>query len=458
MDIMNQAQSGAGEFNRRNFLKGGSFATVATMLGGVPLFAQTTNETVSATKPAGPKVKCAVIGLGPWGRELLDQLGRVPQAEIAAICDNYAAFLRRSAAKAPGAQQVADYNAVLDNKEITAVIVATPTQLHKDIVIAALKAGKNVYCEVPLAHTVEDARAIALAAKDSPQCVFQAGLQLRSDPQRHFLLPFIRSGALGRPILSRAQWHKRQSWRVASPNPEREKSANWRLEADISTGLVGEIGIHALDQTGWLFLNATPVSVTGVGSIRLWDDGRKVPDTVQLLVEYPGGVRLIYDATLGSSFDAEYENFYGSDATIMIREQRAWMFKEVEAPLLGWEPYANKETFHKETGIALVADASKQTAGGDAHAEPPPPLPALYCALEAFLANCADSAAAVEDFSSMFDANDKQALAEYLLSIKFKPAAGHKEGYAATVLAIKANESVVRGERIELRPEWFELG
>ena len=128
--------------------------------------------------------------------------------------------------------------------------------------MAALKAGKHVYCEAPLANTIEDAREIALAAKAAPQVIFQSGLQLRSEPQRHFLLPFVRSGTLGKPVMARAQWHKKQSWRMAAPTPEREKAMNWRLDKSLSLGLIGEIGCHAIDQAGWFF-NARPLAVTG---------------------------------------------------------------------------------------------------------------------------------------------------------------------------------------------------
>src|SRR6185295_19305559 len=123
-------------------------------------------------------------------------------AETVAICDTYPAMLSRGAKDAPKAIQTKDYKTILDNKDINAVIVATPTHLHKEIVLAALKAGKHVYCEAPLAHTIEDAREIALAAKAAKKQIFQAGLQMRSDPQRQFLLPFIRSGALGKPVLA----------------------------------------------------------------------------------------------------------------------------------------------------------------------------------------------------------------------------------------------------------------
>lgn len=457
---MHQPSDSEGGVNRRDFLKGGSLATLMAMMGGVELMAQPAAPVDTSMQFEVKKVKVGVIGLGPWGREILDQLGRLEQADIAAICDNYPAMVRRGASKAPNAAQVEDYQAILDNKEIPAVIIATPSHLHKDIAIAALKAGKHVYCEAPLAHTVEDARAIALAAKSSIGQVFQAGLQQRSEPQRHFLFPFIRSGALGKPVMARAQWHKKQSWRAASPNTEREKAINWRLDRKLSPGLIGEIGIHALEQVGWYF-NVEPIAVTGFGSTMLWKDGRDVPDTAQVVIEYPGGLRLSYDASLATSFDADYELLHGSDATVMMRldhtgKQVAWMFKEVDSPLLGWEVYARKDNFYRETGIVLAAGSSKQTALVESSAATTA-LPSLYYALQAFLTNCTEVSNAVEDFKTMFDANDKAAFATSLQALTLKPFAGFQEGYAATVLALKANEAVNGNQRIELKKEWFEL-
>src|SRR2546422_9207094 len=205
------------ELNRREFLKGSSFATLMTMLGGVELITPTRTRAVDLETLVPFQVKCAVVGLGAWGREILATLSRLKTAELVAVCDTYPVSLKRAASSAPKAQGVEDYRKILDDKEVRAVIVGTPTHKHREIVIAALQAGKHVYCEAPLAHTIEDARAIALAAKATPQVIFQAGLQFRAEPQRHFLLPFIRSGTLGKSVMARAQWHKKQSWRVAAP-------------------------------------------------------------------------------------------------------------------------------------------------------------------------------------------------------------------------------------------------
>src|SRR5512133_612773 len=92
------SEKNVNEFNRRDFLRGGSVAAIMSMLGGVELFAQT-NETASAAAVAatGPKVKVAVIGLGPWGRDVLNTLARIPRAQVVAVCDNYPAMATRGA-------------------------------------------------------------------------------------------------------------------------------------------------------------------------------------------------------------------------------------------------------------------------------------------------------------------------------------------------------------------------
>jgi len=446
------------DFSRRDFLRGGSLATVMSMLGGVELFAQTNQQAAvaAAKQPVGPKVKIGVIGLGPWGREIVNTLARLPQAEVAAVCDNYPAMVKRTASIAPAAAQTDDYKTILANKDISTVVISTATHQHKDIVIAALQAGKHVYCEAPLAHTIEDARAIAKAAAASKHLLFQAGYQLRSDPQRHFLLPFIRSGAIGTAVMARAQWHHKQSWRATSPNADREKAINWRLDKDLSLGLVGEVGCHPIDQASW-YLNSKPVAATGFGGVSFWKDGREVPDTVEVLLEFASGANMIYTASLANSFDGEYEMLYGSDAAVMMRESKAWMFKEVDSPLLGWEVYARKETFYKETGISLVAGASKSTQSDQPAEVPPFTNTPLSFALGNFVRNAGTMIAAAEDFIASFGADDKDALAEHLSQVLRQPGASYMDGYLATVMAIKANEAVLGRKRVEIKPDLYEL-
>jgi hypothetical protein len=145
---------------------------------------------------------------------------------------------------------------------------------------------------------------------------------------------------------------------------------------------------------------------------------------------------------------------------VMMRGNKAWMFKEADAALLGWEVYARKDQFFRETGIALVADASKsgkQGKGDEEGAGDPP----LYHALEAFLENTKIISEAVEDFIGTFDPNDTKALREYLASPHIQksklPAANWQDGYESTLSAIKANEAVMKKKMIKFEKEWFEV-
>jgi predicted dehydrogenase len=455
-------QPGALDVSRREFVKSSSFAAAMAMLGGIPLVAQEKKDATPAVADAGTTIKCAVIGAGVWGREILNTLARFPKAEVIAVCDRYesASFQRRTKEAAPKAELFTDYKKVLENKDVQAVLVATPSHQHKEIVLAALKAGKHVYCEAPIAHTIEDAREIARGARDASKSYFQAGLLLRSDPQRKFLLPFVRIGAMGQNIKTRAQWHRKTSWKRTAPNPERDKELNWRLYKESSTGLVGEVGSQQIDVMQW-FLNKRPVSVTGFGGILFWQDGREVEDTIQAVFQYEDGTSFNYEASLATSFDSDYEILYGSDAAIMLRGNKAWLFKEADSPLLGWEVYARKEQFFGETGIALVANATKstktdQSKGQDENAYSDPPL---YFALDSFLANTELIAEAVDNFVSTFGAGDAKALKEYLAEIQKKklPAATYRDGYEAAVLAIKANEAITKKSAVKFEKEWFEI-
>ena len=328
-------------------------------------------------KPAGPPVNVAVIGASTQGRSLLTSLAKMgaASAPVVSVCDtfNTPAFQRKVTALVPSAAFVADYRKVLDDKTVQAVFIATPSHKHKQIALDAIAAGKHVYCEMPLSHDIAEAKAIAIAAMGA-KTTFQAGLQQRSNMQTHHVLKFIRSDALGTIVGGRAQWHNRTSWRQGWPTPEREKELNWRLSQATSAGLIGEIGIHQIDTASWFF-KSLPTAVTAYSGLYGWKDGRDVPDTVQVVFEYPDNIRYVYDATLVNSFDGPYEQFMGSDSAIQLRDQRAWMFKETDAKAVGWEVFARKDPLQignpvngtgiqTGSGIALVADATKQLALG----------------------------------------------------------------------------------------------
>lgn len=411
--------------SRRAFLMGGAALSGAGLV-------RAANIKTRPWPQGHAAVTCAIIGYGPRGRELASTLDRVPGAELVAICDTYEPMLRRAQRDIPAASRHVDYREVLDNAEVQAVLIATPTHLHKDIALDALSAGKNVYCEAPLASSIEDAKAIARAARDASRQIFQAGQIYRSNPQHRSVFQFMRSGALGSPAMGRGQWHSRDSWRRTSPNADRVRALNWRLDPEVSLGLIGEAGLHQLDVASWV-LGEVPTAVHGFGQIMAWKDGRDVPDTIQAVFEFPSGLHMLYDATLASSFDDAYEIYFGSDSTIIFRDRgKAWMFKEVDAPLLGWEVYARKDKFYKETGIALLANATQLEAQTQDPTEDDPNVetPLWY---------------AMQDFM------DNHAFGPY------PPTANWERALEAVAVAVTANQSILGRTRLDIDPGLYSL-
>ena len=437
--------------NRRQFLRDAASLSVTSAAASSALGSRTLALSQQAAAPVqdpdephNPPVTCAVIGANVQGREILTSLAKMGKfAPVAYVCDTYASagFDKRWKTIVPDAKYVADYRKVLDDKSVQAVFIATPSHKHKQIALDAIAAGKHVYCEAPLANDLEEAKAIAIAGKNA-KTVFQSGLIQRNNKQHRHVLKFVRGGDLGHLSGGHAQWHKRTSWRFPNQEADREKDLNWRLNAETSTGLIGEIGIHQLDTASWFF-KSLPTAVTGRGFIHEYSDGRTVFDTVNCLVEYPRNLNFAYSANLTNGFDDSYEVFTGSACAIELRDLRAWMYKEADSPVLGWEVFARKDDMvigdvkagtglRVATGIALVADATKQLAIGKQPGAVGTDLTktALYQAVTDFLNAIRDGK---------------------------KADVGPEEGYQATVVAHKANEAAVSGTRIEFKKEWFTL-
>lgn len=412
--------------DRRDFLKGAA-ATVALLFTAEELMAQEATTAVT-----GPAVKFGVVGCGLWGKEILSTLSRLPSAQVTAICDTYEPFLNKGKEIAPNAVTFSDYKQLLAS-DAEAVVVATPSHQHKEIALAAIQAGKHVYCEAPLAASLDDAKAIALAGKGSAK-VFQAGIQGRSNLMYQHVYKFVKAQFLGRKIAAVGQWNERNSRRRMAPTAEREKEINWRLYKATSPGLIGEFGIHQLDLASW-YLDGLPISVTGNGSVVGWteNDDRDVPDTIGCIIEYPNNVRLSFTSTLASSFSKAYTLFQGTISSLMVRETRAWITKEADSPMQEYEVYAREEQVYDETGYVMIADSTKLLAAGKKPAEEgsvEPSKEALYCALENFTKSIREGA---------------------------KVSCDAVQGYQTTAIALKANEAVISGGRIALPAELFAL-
>lgn len=401
------------ELDRRSFLgaAAGSLAAMAILPDLAP-----------AAPRAGEPISVGVIGLGRQGLAALAELQKLDACRIAALCDLEEARIVRATRRVQGAQTATDYRALLDNKSIGAIVVATPTHLHRDIAIAAMDAGKHVYCEAPLAHTIEDCAAIAKAARGLSKTVFTAGFESRTDPVYKLARSFFRSGSVGDLASMRAQHNQKDSWRVGGGDAANERALNWRLDPAVSLGLAGEFGAHQFDAAHW-FRGSYPVRVRGGGGVRFWKDGREVPDTIRVELEFADGVVLSYAATLVNSFERRYECFYGSNAAMKLAWTHGWLFKEADASTEGWQVYANKQQFFLDEGITLIADATKLANQGKLKEGVGLPNSPLYYALSEFLASAAEG----------------------------KPGAcTGDDAMRSTIIGILANQAVLSGRTVEV--------
>lgn len=397
-------------------------AFLTSAAGAVAAFSVLPQAGLASWVRQGDAVTAAVIGAGRQGRAILAELQKWDTVTVAAICDTDPGRLRSGLRRARGATGYATHAELLEKEpRVNAVFIATPTQAHRQVAVDALAAGRNVYCEAPVASTAEDALAIVAAAR-AGKTVFRPGLQARSNPIYALARSFFRTDAVRTPVILRAQHHRKTSWRVPAPDPSREKALNWRLDPAVSLGLPGEWGTHQFDVASW-FLERYPASVRGTGAIRFYDDGRTVPDTVTCEFTYDDGLDLLWDGTLANSYGGTFELLCGTNATIKLAETAGWMFKEADAPQQGWEVYANRQQFHNDEGITLIADATQLASQGKLKEGVGLPNPPLYYALEDFLE--AVSTGSTPDCSA-------------------------EAGYRATIVGIAAHEAVTSGKEIAI--------
>jgi len=170
----------------------------------------------------------------------------------------------------------------------------------------------------------------------------------------------------------------------ASSDRARWEQLNWKLDPSVSIGLGGEWGTHQFDVFHW-YTDRYPSRVIGRGAVRAHRDGREIADTISCMLEFEDGAVISYGATLGNSYQGTHEVFYGTNAAIKLAWTHGWMFKEADAPTQGWEVYANRQQFHNDEGITLIADATKLASQGKLQEGVGLPHHPVYYALEDWL-------------------------------------------------------------------------
>jgi myo-inositol 2-dehydrogenase / D-chiro-inositol 1-dehydrogenase len=305
---------------RRNFVRTSIAAGSAALLP-----AQSPNDTV----------RIAFLGVGNRGSYLLKHMLKVPGIKVVAVCDIDPDNLKKAVDAATAAGNTPDsyteFRKMLDRKDIDAIVIATPVDLHKEMAIAALEVGKHVYCEKPMALTPEQCRMVANAVK-SAKGIFQAGFQLRHDPNRAASMKLIHEGGIGRVLFLQAYRH----------TGDLPRQTLWYFDRARSGDNIVEQACHIIDLMVWA-AGSHPLRAFGTGGINLYKDeppGRTTMDNYAVIYEFPGDVRFAFSHIYFDPphFSGIKERVYGSDAAIdiatatLIPREKTAQPKQIEVP------------------------------------------------------------------------------------------------------------------------------
>jgi len=327
------------EFSRRSFIQKSAVAAAVAAPG--ILRAQNTSTTLHL----------GWIGVGSRGSYLLDRFyaGSRSEAQVVAVCDTYAPHLARAKDKVQTVGGAApktyeDFTQLLADPNVDAVVIATPEHLHYPMFMAALKAGKNIYVEKPLAHTIEEGEEMVRAAEQSGKIV-QVGTQNRSNILYQRAKEMVAGGMIGDIHYVRAFWYRNSlednpAWRYSVPSDATQQNTDWekflgsapkhdwdphryfqwRLYWDYSGGIATDLLVHQTDITNFVCGKTVPATCMASGGIYRWtaNDDRDVPDTFSAIYEYPSKFHINYSCYFGNDHYGYGENFMGNEGTIEV--------------------------------------------------------------------------------------------------------------------------------------------
>ena len=237
---------------RRRFLQGAAVAAASASMGA-----------------QGDPLRIGMIGVGKRGNAHLGRLVSRPDVTVGAVCDidPSARDAAQSVARDDNPRSYGDYRELLREQDIDAVVISTPCYLHAEMSAAALRAGKHVFCEKPLAISADQVKLVLDAARNSTR-VFQIGQQSRSAPHIQRVVREIHeTGLIGAPFVIKAQRHgtpSRPEDLSAEGSGRQRRFPGWYNDVTLSGDLIVENAIHNLDVCNWL-AGGRPASVYGHG-------------------------------------------------------------------------------------------------------------------------------------------------------------------------------------------------
>ncbi len=366
---------------RREFIERSlSYATVVGAATGASV--------LKADAVPAADVTVGVIGAGIRGLELMQAVLAVG-GKVAVVCDLYDGHLRRAQEIQPNTPTTREYREVLSRKDLDAVVIATSDHWHAPIAMAAMKAGKDIYCEKPMTHTIPEAVEMTRVAKQTGRLV-QVGSQSLSMTSTQKAKEWVQSGAIGNVFMVQCSIYRPNAigaWRYPVPPDASPKTVDWerylgnapkrpfdaarffqfRNWWDYGTGIAGDEYVHLLSRVHYVLNVQYPVSAAAAGGIYKWTGDRDVPDIHNTFYDYEK-FQVQVSANLVCNWDGgEIVRFMGDKGTVELTEWSATMLpynpmEEYLYPLESW-PKDLKEPFieqHKNDPLADVGTARQQ--------------------------------------------------------------------------------------------------
>jgi predicted dehydrogenase len=346
---------------RRKFLKN---TAAAAVIGGLA---------PARVLGANDRIRLGAIGVGGRSRKSLIPIHqKQPDTEFVAICDVYEPNLLRTVAEdnLQNAKQVRDYRAILDDKSIDAVVIGAPDHWHTKMVMDAVAAGKDVYVEKPVTHTLEEGADLIRAVESSKRIV-QTGTQQRS--WEHFIegKRIIDSGKLGQITFARMWWFQNYAANAAPSKLALDKLDQkmwlgkapaqtitpmkffwWRWFWDFGGGALTDLMTHWIDVAHWYLDVTAPVSVVTSGNRYVLD--WECPDTITCVLDYPKGFSVTYHGTMASSVDDGGMEIRGTKGTMKLDRERLAVYPE-SGQLIGKPGQVKPEILIESRGDGTVA-------------------------------------------------------------------------------------------------------
>jgi predicted dehydrogenase len=327
---------------RRDFVRLGAGVAV----GSAALSASVLEARPLDTEGSSRKVRFVSIGTGIRGCDLLRSARTVAAGECVGAVDLYETR-HKAAQEAWGAEipTTGDYRALLDRKDVDAVVIATSDHLHRSIALDAMAAGKDVYCEKPMSHKVADGFAMVEAAQSGKR-IFQAGSQRVSSILYGKAREIYASGRLGEVHFVDAQWNRNTpggAWVYPIPPDASPQTINWdaflhdapphafdpirffrwRLYRDYGSGLGGDLFVHLLSGIQLITgMNTVATRAYSSGGLYHYKDGRDYPDLLETIYDYEtenGGMQVHLHCNQNNDDEGERLSFFGSHGTLVVR-------------------------------------------------------------------------------------------------------------------------------------------